>query len=839
MKPKPPILVPTPILVHLNKNQAQTPTNSLPIPKDSILKRTYHLSHDANIQEAILALENDSIKEIRPKTFISLLQSCIDSDSLENGRKLHNAIRLLTEENPFVETKLISMYAKCGSLDDARRVFNEMQRRNLYTWSAMIGGYSRAQKWECVVDLFYDMMNEGFVPDAFLLPKILQACSNLCDYETGRLLHAMALKSGFLNNTEESHVSNSLLAMYAKCGQLELARKFFEKMGTKNRVSWNAIISGYCIFGEIEEALKLLEKMVDENVEPGVVTWNILISSYNQCGYPEHALELIKKMKMSGVLPDVVTWTSMISGFVQNNKTEEALDYFKTMLMSEIEPNEMTIASVVSACADMRCLKHGEELHSYAFKTGSVCNLLISNALVDMYAKCGRIEDAEKVFDGIVEKDVYTWNSMIGGYSQAGYCSKANELFFEMEEHGVNRNVVTWNIMMSGYLQHGDEDQAMDLFHEMEREGINRNIASWNTLISGALQNGSLDKALGLLRQMQSNSIKPNSITVLSILPDLASLLSLAKVKEIHASVLHNNLQFETSITNALINAYANAGDITSAHVLFSKLQFKDIISWNSIISGYVLHGNSHCARDLCSQMIDQGFKPNQATLNGMIKACSLDKMLNEGMEIFACMTEKYEVSPSLEHYIAMIELFGRSGRLGEAIEFIENMPIEPDFAIWNALLDASRIHRNFQIFKLASNHLTRLNPNNNKILHDSCWIEVRNKVHVFSEGDKLSSEFVSKLEELNRMTDDVKIFKSQEVENNRGIHSEKLAIAFGLINTSNFKSIRMIKSVGMCVECHTIAKLASKVYKREIFLKDSKCLHIFRDGKCSCRDYW
>ena len=343
--------------------------------------------------------------------------------------------------------------------------------------------------------------------------------------------------------------------------------------------------------------------------------------------------------------------------------------------------------------------------------------------------------------------------------------------------------------------------------------------------------------------------------------------------------ILHNDLQAETSIANALINTYSNAGDIGIAHTVFNRLRSRDLISWNSIISGCVLHGSSHLARGLFSQM-EQGIKPNQATITSMIRAYSLDRMVKEGTYLFSSMTEEYQLTPGLEHYTAMVELFGRSGRLREASELIENMPIEPDSAVWNALLTAARIYGNVKVASLAAKHLVTLEPNNTRIQrqlsyvqafigkagdpskvikpkresdtcvsHDCCWVEIINKIHTFSTGDKPTFELETKLEEFNRMNEEIKTsvmpgfpgteLDIEEFEENGGLHCENLAIAFSLINRLSYRSIRIIKSIKMCMECHMTAKLVSKVYQREILLKDPNCLHVFKDGKCSCRDYW
>lgn len=773
------------------------------------------------------------------------------------------------------------MYAKCGTLAEARQVFDAMPHRNLFAWSAMIGGCSRERRWEEVVGLFLRMMREGDAsPDAFLLPKILQACANVADLETGRLLHSLAVRKGFLGPPGSAHVANSVLALYAKCGELTLAKRFFEKLDSRDSVSWNSIISGHCQAGQNEEARRLFEQMVKEGAEPSSVTWNILIGSYNQCGRPELAMELMKEMQRSGIAADVVTWTSMISGFAQNCRPSEAFDLFREMLLSEVKPNGMTVASAISASADARSLRRGKELHSYAVRMGCLASVLVGNSLVDMYAKCGKLDDAQRVFDGIAEKDVFTWNSMIGGYALAGYCGRAHELFSEMESFGVRRNAVTWNVMISGHIQNGDEDRAMDLFRRMEEDGVKRNTASWNTLIAGSLQNGLVDRGLRIFRQMQSDLVRPNSVTVLSVLPVCANLVSASKVKEIHALTLRSDLQSVVPVANALIDAYSNSGDLESARALFDGLRSRDLVSWASMISGCVLHGRSRLALDTFSRMKEEGVRPNHSIFASVISAYGLEGMVEEGKELFDSMAEEHQLSPGMEHYRGMVDLFGRSGRLREASELIETMPVDPDSTVWSALFTAARIHGNVKIASFAAENLFKLDPedttlqrltsslqelsgaksgdssnmrkpnrdNNSRTAggsHGCCWIEVRNKVHTFSNGEQpTDNNMEAKLAEINGMEEKTRrstgIHDDDYVEEVGGVHSEKLAMAFGLINNmSGSRSVRVVKSVRMCSDCHTVAKLVSEAYGCDVLIKDPKCLHHFRDGECSCRGYW
>lgn len=834
-----------------------------------------YLRKSGRLSEAVTALESIAQRgsKVEAKTYLNLLQSCIDANSIQLGRKLHECIDLVKEENPFVETKIVSMYAKCGCLEDARKMFGEMSDRNLYAWSAMIGACSRERRWREVADLFYFMMQDGVLPDSFLFPKILQACANCGDFEAGKLIHSLVVRLGMSCSIR---VNNSILAVYAKSGKMSSARNFFENMHERDRVTWNAMISGYCQKGENEEAHRLFDAMREEGVEAGLVTWNILIASYNQLGHCDVAVELMKKMESFGITPDVFTWTSMISGFAQNNRRSQALDLFKDMLREGVEPNGVTITSAISACASLKSLEKGMEIHSVAVKMGFINDVLVGNSLVDMYSKCGKLEAARRVFDMILEKDVYTWNSMIGGYCQGGYYGKAHLLFMKMQESGVPPNVITWNVMISGYIQNGDEDQAMDLFQRMEKDGkIKRNTASWNSLIAGYLQIGQKNKALGIFRQMQSSCVIPNSVTMLSVLPACANLVSGKKVKEIHGCVVRRSLETELSIANSLIDTYAKSGNIVYSRTIFDGISSKDVITWNSLIGAYVLHGYVDAVLDLFDQMKKFGFRPNRGTFVNIIFAYSLAGMVDEGEKAFSSITEEYRIIRTLEHYSAMVDLYGRAGRLADAIEFIEDMPIDPDSSTWSALLTACRIHGNIGLAVRAGESLLDLEPGNILIhqlifqahalcgkLEDAskmrklekenasrkslgiCWIEVKNTVHTFLTGDQSSDVESSWIQRIKGKVEgpDTQYglcIEEEEREEISGVHSEKLALAFALIGSPASKVIRMVKNLRMCDDCHRTAKYISMTYGCEIYLNDSKCLHYFKNGHCSCKDYW
>ncbi|KAH6776602.1 Pentatricopeptide repeat superfamily protein, partial [Perilla frutescens var. hirtella] len=848
-------ITPSKLLETPSKSKLHSRNSSPKFTSDAYLKRLCKLGR---LTEAISALDSCG-STVRHSTLSYLIESCVHSNSLDLCYKIHARVKKwMDQPDPFLDTKLVGMFAKCGSLADAFKVFDEMRERNLYAWSAMIGAFSREKRWGDVVALFYWMMEDGgVVPDDYLLPKILQACGNCRDVETGELIHGMVIKRGV---NGDLRVNNSILSVYAKCGWLNSAERFFDGMLASDRVSWNALITGYCQSGNIAEAQRSFELMQEKGLEPDVITWNVLISSYSQLGQCDVAMKLMNDMKISGVRPDVCTWTSMILGFAQNNRRFEALFLFREMLLAGVEPNGITLMSSISACSLQKDIKKGKEVHLVAIKLGYGDDVLVGNSLVDMYSKCGKLDAARQVFDMISEKDVYTWNSMIAGYCQAGYCGVAHDLFKQMQESNVFPNAVTWNVMITGYIQNGDEDQAMDLFHMMETNGgVRRDTASWNALIAGYLHHGQKDKAMRIFRKMQFSGVKPNPITILSILPACANLIALRKLKEIHCCVIRSNLESDVSVANSIIDTYAKCGNIKYSKSIFDAMPSMDIITWNTLATGYVLHGCASEAIELFERMRKLGYNPNRSTFASIISAYGLAKKVDEGTRIFSLMTEEYQILPCLDHYIAMVNLYGRSGKLDEAFNFINSLHIEHSVSIWSAVLTACRRQGNVKLTILAGERLLELEPDNastrrlvsqlydlrgesrqswkikrpgtRKVLTGpiGCsWIEGKNTVHGFVSGDfsrldgKCVRSWIASIEMNTKESKHNDKLSIQEEENREttGIHSEMLALAYAVIKPRQPpQTIRMVKNLRMCDHCHRESVLVVTIEKSIVYL--------------------
>ncbi|XP_057868728.2 pentatricopeptide repeat-containing protein At3g12770 [Cryptomeria japonica] len=779
-----------------------------------------------------------NIMPLNLNSYFSLLQDCTSIKSVKqvHARMLINGL----QQNTYLGTKLVNMYALCGSLDNARLVFDNISElnRNTFLWNAMIRGYSSLNVCDKALLLYYQMLKTGLCPDNFTYSFALKAAATLSALQEGRQIHFHIIKNGHGSNV---FVGTALLDMYAKCGCVKSARQLFDRMLTRNVVSWSAMIAGYSQSGYASEAWELFREMQLAQVEPNSVTmvsvtsicdnlarakWlhgyvirrgldsdvsleNALIYMYGRCGSMEIATQLFYKMCNR----DVVSWSAMIARHAQNGHARESLLFFNRMHLMGLKPDSITMASVLPACAQLGDVQYGVKIHASIVRNGLELDITVGNALIDMYAKCGRIETAQKCFHNMVKKDVVTWTAMIGGYAQNGHAGDSITLFY----------------------------------------------------------------------QLSLNGMKPNSVTVVSVLPACGYLGALQQGKSIHAYVLRNGFESEVSVCTTLVDMYGKCGSVEAARQVFDKMCYRDVVSWNAMITGYGIHGYGEDALALFSQMQMTDKKPDHITLLSVLSACRHAGMVDAGWQCFNRISLDYDINPTLEHYACMVDLLGRAGRLDEAYDFIKRMPLEPGASVWGALLFACRIHSNINLAKIASECLIKLEPNNtgNYVLLSNIyaaagrwgdvsrirallkksgvkkspgcsWIEIKSTVNAFSVGCRSHPQFKEIAAMLESLALQMKSagyapaidFVLHDVENEEKEyilcgHSEKLAIAFGLINTNPGTPIRITKNLRVCGDCHTATKFISKIVEREIIVRDASRFHQFKDGLCTCKDYW
>ncbi|CAM0880227.1 unnamed protein product [Alopecurus aequalis] len=420
------------------------------------------------------------------------------------------------------------------------------------------------------------------------------------------------------------------------------------------------LLAAYARHGRADEAHHVFDAMPARKT---TMSWNTLISAYSVSCDPDSAMDAFARMAAHEARPDAVTWTTLLSAHARCGKHPVVLELFGEMHRSGCEGNAESVAVALSACpyADILALAKGRALHGYGVTKGVVRGyLFVANSLVCMYGKLGEMDDARKVFRDAGEKNTVTWNALITSYAAAGMSDEAFDVLVQMEQRGsgVAPNVVSWGAVIGGFASSGDNDRALELFGRMQRQGLS-----------------------------------PNVVTLATVLSACAELLALLLGREVHAHVIRSMLDRHSLVENGLINMYAKCGRVAAARKVFDGMKVKDLVSWNSMLAGYGMHGLCDDALAVFADMASAKVEPDGVTFVSVLSACSHAGRVSEGRRLFDQMQLEHKISPSTEHYTCMVDLLGRAGLLKDASELIETMPVEADLCVWGALLNSCRIH--------------------------------------------------------------------------------------------------------------------------------------------------
>lgn len=571
--------------------------------------------------------------------------------------------------------------------------------------------------------------------------------------------------------------------------------------------------------------------------------------------------------------PNVFIWNIVIKGCLENNKPFKAI-YFYGRMVVDARPNKFTYPTLFKACSVVQAVREGRQIHGHVVKHGICSDMHIKSAGIQMYASFGGLEDARKLFDN-GESDVVCWNTMIDGYLKCGDLEAAKGLFAQMPI----RNIRSWNVVINGLAKGGKLGDARKVFDEMsERDEI-----SWSSMVDGYISAGCYKEALEIFQQMQREEIRPGRFILSSVLAACSSIGAIDQGRWVHAYFKRNSIKLDSVLGTALLDMYAKCGRLDMAWEVFEEMKEREIFTWNAMIGGLAIHGRAEDALELFSKLQKGRLQPNGVTLVGVLTACAHAGFVDKGLRIFKTMRELYGVEPEMEHYGCMVNLLGRSGLFSEAEDLISSMPMKPNAAVWGALLGACRIHGNFELAERVGKILIELEPHNSgryvllsniyakagrlddvakirkmmkdrgiKTLPGVSMVDLNGTVHEFKMGDGLHpqmKEIYRKLEKIKERlqmaghspdTSQV-LFDIDEEEKETAVqhHSEKLAIAFGLINTLPGKPIHIVKNLRVCDDCHSATKLISQIYDREIIVRDRVRYHHFKNGTCSCKDFW
>lgn len=503
---------------------------------------------------------------------------------------------------------------------------------------------------------------------------------------------------------------------------------------------------------------------------------------------------------------------------------------------------------------------------------------LVTNSLVRMCLEVGVLELARSVFDTMPVRDLISWNSLLTGYLRAGEVDMAREVFDKMPQ----RDVVSCNAMIDGYGKHGKCELAEEVFNATSV----RDVVTWTSMISVFVLNHRPGKGLGLFREMLSSGVRPDAPAIVSVLSAIADLGFVEEGKWLHTYVFNNKLHRGCSfIGSALINMYAKCGQIENAYSVFRNIcHRRNVGDWNSMISGLALHGLGHEAIKVFLDLEREEIEPDDITFLGLLSACNHGGLVEEGQFYFETMQVKYKVVPKIQHYGGIIDLLCRAGRLEEALGVMRDLPLEPDVLIWKNILSACVKHNDVVMGHTAALRAIELAPEDS-----SCYVLLSNiyakqgrwddvskvrsmmkkrgvrkipgcssifvdgKVHEFLVGKAMDvgynrnvlfklEEVVSRLKlegyepDLNQVFLDIEDY---EKESKLTLHSEKMALAFGLLSIPQGIPIYIVKNLRICCDCHTFMQLVSKVYNRRVIVRDQNRFHHFDKGCCSCRNHW
>lgn len=465
------------------------------------------------------------------------------------------------------------------------------------------------------------------------------------------------MRSGLVSDV---FAQTALMNFYAKSGDLGAAKLVFDGISAKDPISCNCLISAYTKSGDVLAARKVFDEMTDRTI---------------------------------------ASWNSVISCYANNGDCLEGLRMFEKMRDDKFRPNEITVVTVLSMCAKLQDLEMGLRIKKLIDDNNLCVNMMVSTAILQMFVKCGNVDEARQEFERMNERDIVAWSSMIAGYAQNG------------------RSL-----------------DALDLFGRMKNEHI-----------------------------------KPNDVAILSVLSACGHLGSSEIGEQIENYVECHNLEENIQVASALLDMYSKCGNIEKARQVFDRMPHPDIVALNSMINGLSYNGFSRDAIALYGKLVDYKLHPDEITFLGLLNTCTHAGFVEQGVDFFRSMREDHGITPQIEHYACMVDLFCRSGRLKDAYEFICGMEIEPNAVIWGALLSACRVHHNAELAELSIQKLLQLEPENsgNYVLvsnlhvtagrweealklrdlmkdknvqkNAACsWLEVGNRVHKFLVGDTM-----------------------------------------------------------------------------------------------------
>ncbi|KAF5748661.1 Pentatricopeptide repeat (PPR) superfamily protein [Tripterygium wilfordii] len=719
--------------------------------------------------------------------FNFLLKNLLRRGEVYKARKLFDQT---PHKNTVSTNMMIAGYVKSGNLGYAKQLFDGMLERNPVTWTIMIGGFSQSGQFREAFKLFRDSWRCDRELDSVTFTTLLSGCNEPELAKELLQVHACVVKLGFDSNLI---VCNGLVNSYCKIQLLDLASRVFAEMDERDTVTFNTLMTGLANDGLYEDTIRFLLEM-------------------------RHL---------------------------------------------DLKPSDFTFSAALSAAIGLGNLALGQQIHVLAMKTSFVLNVFVGNALLDFYSKNNCTIEARKLFDEMPEVDGVSYNVMITTYHWEGQLLEALKLFRELVLTNFDRRQFPFPTMLSmaantinlqiGQQIHAQvilttaildihvENSLVDMYAKCGRfkeakmiftDLACRSTVPWTAMISGYVQNGFYEEGVKMYVDMRITDVAADPATYATILKASANLASLSLGRQLHSSVVRSGFMSYVHSGSALLDVYAKCGSMKDAIQTFEEMPVRNIVSWNALISAYAQNGDGKATIKTFEEMIQSG----------------------------------------------------RSGRFDEAEQLMAEMPFDPDEIMWQSVLSSCRIHKNHELAKKAADQLFNMKElgdaapyltmsnmyasvgeweNVSKVkkamrerrvkkISAYSWVEIKHKIHVFAANDKDHTQMDKILQKIDSLTELMEkegykpdsncslhnVAEEIKIESLK-YHSERLAIAFALISTPEGSPILVMKNLRACTDCHAAIKVISKIVQREITVRDSNRFHHFKDGFCSCKDYW
>lgn len=681
-------------------------------------------------------------------TLVILLKACAGALDLGRGKHIHAEARKDGSETTlFVGTGIVDMYAKCGSIKDARHVFDRLMERDVVSWNVMLAGYAQQGQGNQVLHMYRQMLEDGISATDRTFVSLLQGLGGVAEVEGAVPWEGVSLKLESLSVAKAIHaevkrkgyevdlfVGSALIGMFAKCGSMVDAEHVFDALSRETIVTWNVMLAAYAQQDEAAKALQLYE-------------------------------QLYEQLQSGGICPNARTLACALRACGTIAEQEEAV-------------------STDGLWLKVKCLQKGRAMHAEAEVRGLTADLFVASGLVSMYAKCGSVSSAERVFESMSARDVVSWNAMLSGYAQQGEGMKALHLYEQMKKEGVDpddrtlvstlqacsvmaekedgvrvggiclksrslqvgeslhgdarrwgfeSNAFVANALLSMYGKSGSITGAQKIFDQLPT----RSVVSYNSIMAAYAQQGEAGEVLKLYGEMADQGLIPDDITYACVLQVCGDSGDLDTCTQIHSELISTGKQPSLLVANTLISAYGKCGSMVHSQAVFDTIVQPNSVSWTALIGGYTRTGDYATSLHCFEEMQEAGVAPTEVTFLALLSVCSHAGLVDKGLEYFKSMTQEHHLSPWVEHYNSLVDLLGRAGYFTEIEALLSQMQIAKDLRMWVCLLGACQKHGNISLAEHAFRCAVELQPIDSSayvlmsnVYSDAGMLECANKVH-------------------------------------------------------------------------------------------------------------